>query len=223
MRVVVTTAAHLVASSSADPTLVASVAAVTPVMNVEYVHVFLEASLDERGMHRIHRDIVAVIDTQTLSITKSTVDSFVVSDIVSAEFAKTLDDFFSVTDALILRTEFFRVFEEGFTVADVSALGIHKPLLDGVVVSDVRITEVTKLLKDGFSMNDSFGLSDSATSGYVKSVNNIVIFEDEVAASCDKTIQADAFAISDGGIVSLNTYSDPSYFAEDYLGITRYF
>jgi hypothetical protein len=103
--------------------------------------------------------------------------------------------------------------------AQVDVRGLHFQLADAFALVDTKTIAFGKALADAVALADAI-----TTKGVGKSLADAVTMTDAFA----RTVQsqrtfADAVVMSDSGLLLNQSYVDPSYFAEDYVGTSRTF
>lgn len=175
---------------------VASVSLVYPSVGIEYPFPVTDWLLDIRGLHARYWEQFSITDTQSLSVDKTLVDGISLDDFRYYDFASTKTEIVSFADSFDRICDFFRDFEEVIGISDTQHLSIDKSINDGFQLSDQRVIDLAKPLSDGIGFSDSFNKTTT------KAVHETVGF-------------------SDSFYLNGNSYSDVSYFAEDYVGEIR--
>ena len=131
-----------------------------------------------------------------LNIGKALADVAVVSDVLAFLFPRFFSDSFSVADATVRRIG--KNPSDTATVADAATRSIAKGFADTAALADTSVRSVGKLPVDTASLLDVVALAP-----------RLVIIDQPVA--------------SDSGLLVMQDYCDISYFAEDYVGVSRAF
>jgi len=210
--------------------------------NKALAHSFSLADTTVRQFGKSLQDAPTVGDLLAQAVSKVLPpDTYHVSDLVSLEPQKGLassvslpSDFttrmtFKVLgDSVTMLDEFERLLltirnrDDDQPVTDQTIITAIKPFVDSFEVSDDQTITVTKVFADGFAMNDSADAGDGSTYSFSKGVSNVA-FVGDAAAKSFSTSFADSFGSADSGLVSAQNYADPSYFAEDYVGVSTTF
>jgi hypothetical protein len=141
-------------------------------------------------------------DFATTHLTKSNVDSFSFADSLTKVVNSRLTDTFSHVDSTVMSAD--------------------KALAHFVTTTDVHNTIIGRVINDGFAMNDAADLADGITYQTVKYVTNVTFVNDSSSRAWNAN-KADSISLGSSGILSSQNYCDLSYFAEDYVGVSRTF
>lgn len=141
-------------------------------------------------------------DFATTHLTKSNVDSFSFADSLTKDVNSRLTDTFSHVDSTVMSAD--------------------KALAHFVTTTDVHNTIIGRVINDGFAMNDAADLADGITYQTVKYVTNVTFVNDSSSRAWNAN-KADSVSLGSSGILSSQNYCDLSYFAEDYVGVSRTF
>ncbi|NDH91117.1 MAG: hypothetical protein EBZ22_09605 [Flavobacteriia bacterium] len=71
-------------------------------------------------------------------------------------------------------------------------------------------------------MNDAFDAGDGLVYAFAKGISNVTILSDATSRAVQKPF-ADTALPSDSGSLVMQNYCDPTYFLEDYVGVSRTF
>jgi hypothetical protein len=203
----------------------ASVSAVTPALDVSYILLNTNALLDTSGRFKYIPEIVVVSDAVTLAVTKQfadTIDATTTVDDLTLQVVKGLNDSVSLTEVFVATLIFLRDFADSVAPEDRPYKTTFKPFADTYSISDEARPVLTKRVFDGVAMNDSFDATDGALFAFSKSVSNVVFAVDTKVFSHNKPF-GDMIGASDEGVLAVQNYCDPTYFAEDYVGESRTF
>lgn len=201
----------------------ADITHVVPVAAVSYIDLRVVGTTDATGRFRITFDEFVVIDRPSFVLSRPRADSVALSDSHLANVAKALGDVASIEDSLAALLLFLREFSDDTSVADsdsfVFSLATQQEL---VPIFDVTAYDMTKLVQDGFAMNDGSEAVDGSQYSIHKGISNVAFAEDTnsliFAAS-----RVESVDVSDEGALLAQGYCDLSYFAEDYVGAARVF
>jgi hypothetical protein len=190
--------------------------------------VFSKALVDSAGtadatqfnLGKHSADVFYVPDSISRDTSKALFDSFTHTDLVAKDAGKSLVDSFPLSDFAFRDT--FKVFSDDFSHSDSLSRVVDKGVFDSLVLSDFSSRIIGRVINDGVAMNDSADLADNITYQAVKYINNLVFVADTSTRAWD-TNKADSVSLVSSGILSSQNYCDLSYFAEDYVGISRTF
>lgn len=192
--------------------------AVMPIAALDCVLLVVQAGLDTTGRFRFLKDIFAISDGMSYSLTKTVADMVSIFDVPPIlEVEKSLADNVAFSDLLQAILIFIRNFSDTQNYADSHAWVVSKPFQNQIAYSDALVRSITKYVVDGFAMNDTFDFGDGAKYTITKAVNNVFGLSDTISQIIGKPF-SDAFSFSDSGVGSVQDYCDITYFAEDYVG-----
>ncbi len=165
-------------------------------------------------------DSFSFTDSTSLIPTKGLVDSFTHADAANRDFAKARTDSFSLADASTQTTD--KALADTFSQTDANTRAVDKVLADAFAFSELLTRSLTRTIQDGFAMNDTADLADGITYQTVKYVNNLAFVSDAkvLTSSLGKT---ETVTLVSAGVLSSQSYCDMSYFATDYVGVSRTF
>lgn len=143
-------------------------------------------------------DTTGATDQVDLSFTKSVSDSASTSDSRSMDFTKALADLPLVTDQAAIA--FIKALEESVSTAETFAYDIYKY----------------------FEGADSASVSDASVIDFIKSATDSATATDQRFFEFIKEL-TESLTAGDSGLLFATDYADISYFAEDYVGISRTF
>lgn len=167
-------------------------------------------------------DIQAIADALQRSMALAKVDSVSANDIRQYSLSKPLQDSFSSTDSASLG--FLASKADSFSTSDFLFNDFSK-LLSDVALADDRFSIEDELQQSiGKSLADSFNVSDafSYTVNFNRSFSETEYLIDSQDISFLKGL-SDLTSTSDSGALRMTDYADISYFAEDYVGVSRTF
>jgi hypothetical protein len=189
---------------------------------------FLRAYADTQGLTDAVRysiakaavDAVSMVDAKRISTVKSLVDGMTMVDVVARLTAKALADSVSMSDVHTISTA--KLQQDAVVMSDAAIRAVQKALADVVTTDENRTYVFSKLIADGFAMNDSFDTGDGLLYSFAKGISNVTIVSDTTSRVVTKTA-ADTVSLSDSGLLVSQSYVDPTYFSEDYVGQRRVF
>lgn len=193
-----------------------------PVAMITYITIQAGAVLDVRGLNFQVLDAAVVLDQHVIGFAKLLADSLAVPDDISRATSKPLADAASIQDDFSRTVGFLRQFVEAVGAPDGKVITLDKSLMDVAVLSDVHTTTFAKSVVDGVSMNDSASMTDGFMTSFTKTVANMAFLNDAANLSVSKLL-ADSFAAADAGSLRNQSYVDPTYLAEDYVGASLTF
>jgi hypothetical protein len=167
-------------------------------------------------------DIQAIVDALQRSMALAKVDSVSANDIRQYSLSKPLQDSFSSEDSASL--SFLAYKADSFSTSDFLFNDFSK-LLSDVALADDRFSIEDELQQSiGKSLADSFNVSDafSYTVNFNRSFSETEYVIDSQNLSFFKGL-SDSKSTSDSGALRMTDYADISYFAEDYVGVSRTF
>lgn len=204
-------------SLRADTTLV------VPVVDVDYILMVAAPRLDASGRFRIIFESVTLADGNQFVLAKNKVDSVLLTDDEFLSVDKSLVDTATMLDEISALLLFIRNFSDGTSVSDENSW-VFTPAVkqDAVAVTEVVAKSHSKLVQDGFAMNDGSEAVDGSVYSIAKGISNVAFVGDDnnliFAAS-----RVESVVVSDAGALLAQGYCDLSYFAEDYVGEARNF
>jgi hypothetical protein len=169
-------------------------------------------------------DLQYILDQDTLGIDKSIRDGLSVTDFVATllVFQRTFSEIASLSDASIRNLT--KPLSDTISVPDLATLSFVKtPSTDQVTSADTSYKDFEKLVK-GLAQNycdPSYFLED-----YVQDIvtGDWVYASDSVTKLVTYGRQInDNMPLSSSGLLSMQNYSDLTYFLEDYVGTSRTF
>lgn len=192
------------------------------VVDVAYIEIVASAKLDTSGRFKYVTDIAGVADSVSTAAAKNFTD--VVShpqDSSTLGVLKRFSDTPSVSDNLVATLIFIRTLDDTATISDSGAvLGYSTPKQEVVFSADTHSKDSTKVFADGFAMNDGSETVDGSVYSVAKGVSNVAFVGDSntliFATSSVESISATA-----AGILSMQDYCELTYFAQDYVGVSR--
>jgi len=169
-------------------------------------------------------DLQSILDQDTLSINKGIGDNLAFTDFVTTllVFQRTFSEIANLSDASIINLS--KPLSDAISVPDLAALSFTKaPFTDQVTSADTSYKDFEKLVK-GLAQDycdPSYFLED-----YVQDIvtGDWVYASDSVTKLVTYGRQInDNMPLSSSGLLSMQSYSDITYFLEDYVGTSRTF
>ena len=159
-------------------------------------------------------------DTKSYAFTRPVASSFGSTDFATTHLTKVNADSFSFTHSLakVVNSRL----TDTFSHVDSTAMSADKALAHSVTATDTHSKVIGRVISDGFAMNDFADLADGITYQTVKYVNNLAFVSDAKVLS-NSLAKTDTVSLVSYGILSSQNYCDMSYFAEDYVGLSRTF
>ena len=167
-------------------------------------------------------DAISPADSPSFRVIKSLADSVSLPvEVVKRVINKALSDSVTLTDVASAFKLYIRTYADSLTTPDsVSLLDTPATKAEVATTTDASNLSTAKNLNEGFNLHDDMdGILDFA---FVKIVSELLYSSD--SSSIVFTGQkADNIATSSSGVLSMQDYSDITYFLEDYVGISRTF
>jgi len=188
------------------------------------------------------QNVTFVVDATTQSALKFLADSFGQLDLLAKVLSRPVSDSFSMTDGIqsvdalkgipdsitmqdSLETLllFIRDFDDQVSVPDLRAtLFVPSTKIEQITVADNDVIGYQKNIADGFAMNDGSEAVDGSQYSIHKGISNVAFVGDS-RSSFFTTSRLESTTVADAGFVSAQSYCDPTYFAEDYVGVSQSF
>lgn len=199
-----------------------SVTHVVPVVQVGYVLMTVSAEMDTSGRYRYIQDIAVMVDAAALLVGKTANDTLAPpTDTQTLSTNKGLSESVSFSDSAVATLIFLRDFSDSVSAIDAPAILFSPAYVETVAASDTISFAHTKTFADGFSMNDLADAGGPVWS-FSDTTANIVTMSDSSLLSSGKGI-SDSVSALDSGVLSMQDYCDLTYFAADYVGVSRTF
>jgi hypothetical protein len=181
---------------------VASTTYEIPISQIEYISLGAGVVLDTAGRVKLLSDATIVTDGVAKSFAKGLTDAaMATASQPSLEPRKGLSDSIALADELTRTLVFLRNFADAATVAETSSFqftrGVDREFL---LVDDTQTLGFTKVITDGFAMNDSADVGDGSTYSFSKGISNITFATDTSTRSMSKGL-TDSAATADGAPV----------------------
>lgn len=197
----------------------AAVSYAVPVTSLAYIEIIFTAYMDDSGRYQYKADTFAVADQAALSTDKAIYgDAFSFTDAVALTPTPTYSDSISFSDVVVPVLTFLRDFTEALTVPDTKALLISPAYVESVSPTDTISLSHSKTFADGFAMNDMADAGGPVWS-FSDTTANIITMSDASLLSNDKGV-SDSVSMADSGSAYAQNYVDPTYLAEDYVGVS---
>lgn len=175
----------------------------------------------EKGFVKPVADGLSIFDAPVLDLSKPLTDSFIISEVSTFELSKPVHDTVAAEEASSY--QFSKPLQDALSVPDDATLDVGKGLADETFVTDILTPTLiyVRYFDDAFALNDNFGAGDGIAFVWERTVANVALLSDN-ATILVSPVLSDAFSVSESfGLVSQG-YCDPTYFAEDYVGDSRY-
>lgn len=163
-------------------------------------------------------DLLSAADASFLAHTKILGDAATLSEVVQFLSQLVVQDALGAQDSASLFIG--KLPSDFFAVADASDLTFSTNFYDAVWPSDQLSVEQGKGLSDGVGMVDV--LPNGVASQVPMTAANVTFASDQVNFSAGLTLQEQS-ALSESGRLVSQSYSDVTYFEEDYVGSSRFF
>jgi hypothetical protein len=172
---------------------------------------------------KLRQDSFTTQDLLRRDVDKVLADSSTTLDKTTAETQKLLGDIADMQDAISILLTVLRSVDDTISVGDDSTwVFALAPRQDGVSLSDVYFIAYQKHLADGFAMNDGSEAVDGSVYSFSKGISNVA-FVGDVRSLIFALSRVESVSAADAGLVSAQDYCDPTYFAEDYVGVSQSF
>lgn len=202
--------------------LTTSVTHVVPVAQVGHVLMTVSAEMDTTGRYRYVQEVAVVTDEASLAFGKAFADSTDgFTDLQVTDFGKNPSDSVAMVDSAVTVLIFIREIADTATISDAPALVVSPAYVETFSPADTITLAHDKAFADGFAMNDMADAGGPIWS-FSDTTANIITMADASLLSNDKGV-SDSTAATDSGVLSMQDYSDLTYFAGDYVGISRTF
>ncbi len=169
-------------------------------------------------------DSFGQLDLLAKVLSRPVSDSFPMTDsIQSVDALKGIPDSITMQDSLETLLLFIRDFNDQVSVPDLRAtLFIPSTKVEQITVADNDVISYQKNIADGFAMNDGSEAIDGSQYSIHKGISNVAFIGDSIA-SLFSTSRLESVSMPDAGLVVAQSYSDLTYFAEDYVGVSQSF
>ena len=187
------------------------------------------------------QNVTFVDDATTTAALKALQDTQPVQELISKTLSRPLSDLFDLTDdetvgalkglsdsvtmedTLATLLLFIRDFDDTVSVDDLRAT-VFTPAVkaEQISVADVDTISYQKNLFDSIEEEDGADILSALQHSIAKSFGNQV-FANEARSLIFTTSRVESVSAADAGLVSAQDYCDPTYFAEDYVGVSQSF
>lgn len=195
--------------------------ALTPEKNLDSPAVFVDllAKILSRGFD----DSTEPQDGPHLTPQKVAASSFELTDFSTHAAQKGLFDSVALTEVVNTLLLFIRNVADQVAATDRPFILFLPPVFSEFVsASDAVLRTWNKTLTDGVAMDDGTSVGDGSTYLFSKNVNNIAFMLDAQSIAVTRA-SAEQITALDSGLVFATNYSDITYFAEDFVGISTTF
>lgn len=167
-------------------------------------------------------DVASPSDASALVVDKPTYDIIYTTEHAAYDFDRPLADSVAFSDTVYAVRLFERTFEDLVAPSDYRVFAVSKALSDALSTPDSAALTHTKLLSDGFALNDLADVGDGIMFLLVQHIANVAVITDNVARQTVKG-RIETISVTDSGLLVNQDYCDLTYFAEDYVGVARSF
>jgi hypothetical protein len=175
----------------------ASVSAVKAGFTLSYVTLAASAALDELGLFKKIRDVVALTDARSFAFSSAKAEIVTPTDSPRKRVTKRLANSVTVVDVIDIVLTALRSVDDTVTVATTTVTKqALKNLQHTVSPSDAVSRAVNKVLADAFAMNDGAGVNDGADYSFQKYINNVASIGDARFFDIAKTL-TDTLGVAD--------------------------
>lgn len=185
--------------------------------------VFTYAEFLQHELTKPLSDVSLAGDMYAAHVTKPFAAAANASDApVTRVISKYLGDSVVLVDVAQATIVVIRDFTDPASVPDSLTAVVTKPTSDAVANADTSTYAISKLLADGFALNDMADVGDGITFSFGQTVANVALIADNSTRQ-PQLGKAEAISAADSGSLINQGYCDLTYFAEDYVGATRSF
>ena len=206
----------LLTLSFVHPALVVS--SQTPIAATSCVVIAVDAAVETRGLNKGLFDGVNALDLATMAIGKRLAD-MAVSGNPAPVFRLTtaLQEIAVSDDVIAIVAQFFRTFDDVASATDRPLITSGKELADVVACSESVSLQAGKALADAATSADALNISST------KAVADAVAAGESMQSVFGQAASDTVAATATGVLFITNYPQDITYFAADYVGISRYF
>jgi hypothetical protein len=166
-------------------------------------------------------DLASVSDLTTLEPIKNLADQVDTPvEVVTFAFTKALADSVTMEDAAAAFKIYIREYADSFSVPDATVLEEDLPKDESASATDIYAHVVTKGLTEETILIDN--MDGDIQYAFIKVIGELLTSGDSKAIDFASN-KSDNVVSSDGGVLAMQDYCDITYFAEDYVGISRTF
>ena len=172
---------------------------------------------------KLLQDAPQALDLVAKVLSRPLADTFGMTDDETVSALKGLSDSVTMQDTVATLLLFIRDFSDTVTVTDDDTF-VFTPAakVEQITVVDLDNIDYQKNIADGFAMNDGSEAVDGSTYSFHKGISNVA-FVGDVRSLIFTTSRVESVSVADAGLVSAQDYCDPTYFAEDYVGVSQSF
>ena len=215
----------LVAVSFVSPTATirhvdaqANVVYMQPAAKTSYMEVKVQAEVTFPDVYAV--DVITPTDLVTLATFKGNTETLDTNEAFSDLFSKVLSDSQSLADSITSITAYIRAYSDSIVNSDAVVL------LAQMAKDDVFSTVDSTILANSKGLIETFSLTDNMDGilayDIIKSTSENLTQTDSYAVVFSTTI-ADNTSLTSNGFVLVQSYSDLTYFLEDYVGSSTAF
>jgi hypothetical protein len=172
---------------------------------------------------KVLQDAPEALDLVAKVMSRPLADAFGLTDDETVSALKGLSDSVEMQDTIATLLLFIRDFDDAVSVGDDDSW-VFTPAtkVEQILVADTDNIDYQKNIADGFAMNDGSEAVDGSTYSFHKGISNVA-FVGDVRSLIFVTSRVESVSVADAGLVSAQDYCDPTYFAEDYVGVSQSF
>jgi hypothetical protein len=172
---------------------------------------------------KLLQDAPQALDLVAKVMSKPLADTFGLTDDETVSALKGLSDSVSMQDTIATLLLFIRNFSDSVSAPDLRVtLFTPATKVEQITVADDDNIDYQKNIADGFAMNDGSEAVDGSQYSIHKGISNVA-FVGDVRSLIFTTSRVESVSVADAGLVSAQDYCDPTYFAEDYVGVSQSF
>jgi hypothetical protein len=161
-----------------------------------------------------------ILDALSFAVEILKLDSVTPLEVLLYELSRLASDTTQVDEQISLVPK--KTLVEAIAVLEEARLAIASNFSDILVVTEALSFGYLVEASDGVGMNDGADTTDGIAFAFTQSVSNVAFVLESSIKSTSKTV-VDAISVGSTGIVVVQDYCDPSYFAGDYVGASRNF
>jgi hypothetical protein len=195
---------------------------VLPAAAISYILLQTHAELDTTNKNPFTADSVVVLDQKMIALAKVFNEALATTDVIGKRISKPFYDNFAMSDSVTTLLIYIRNFSDAFGVSDAVVLQALKNLSDSITLTEVLSKNFSKLITDGFAMQDLADITDSLITVITKSIMNVISVSDARQLYVEK-LATDLVSAGSSGTLTMQDYCDITYFLEDYVGTSRTF
>lgn len=166
-------------------------------------------------------DSASTLDFTALEPIKSLADAIdLPTETIAFAFSKALSDSISFTDAASAFKLYIRDYADNLTSSDNTYLEPQLPEAESASATDIYVHTVSKNVAEDVILIDN--MDGDIQYAFIKLIGELLASSDSKVIDF-VTNKSDNVASSDSGVLLMQDYCDITYFAEDYVGISRTF